>query len=94
MAAIKIIEKLQNYPELYLTCGFFEIYGSKLIDLLNDRKEVQCLEAGGKNHIKGLEEKQVMGVKGIMNLIGEGLQVRSSGTTGANDSSSRSHAIL
>ena len=40
LAAYQIVEKLKNYPELYLTCGFFEIYGSKLIDLLNDRKEV------------------------------------------------------
>ena len=77
-----------------MTCGFFEIYGSKLIDLLNDRKEVQCLESNNKNHIKGLEEIQVSSVQDIMRIISEGLEKRSSGQTGANDSSSRSHAIL
>ena len=66
LAAYQIVEKLKNYPELYLTCGFFEIYGSKLIDLLNDRKEVQCLESNNKNHIKGLEEIQVTSVQDIM----------------------------
>jgi hypothetical protein len=29
-----------------------------------------------------------------MKIIGDGLEMRSSGQTGANDSSSRSHAIL
>lgn len=33
-------------------------------------------------------------VEMIMNVIAEGLALRSSGSTGANDSSSRSHAIL
>jgi kinesin family member 2/24 len=55
MAAHDIIQKLRSYPELYLTIGFFEIYGSKLIDLLNDRQELQCLESNNRNHIKGLE---------------------------------------
>ena len=57
LAANEIIQKLRTYPELYLTIGFFEIYGSKLIDLLNERQELQCLEANNKNHIKGLEQK-------------------------------------
>lgn len=42
----------------------------------------------------GLTEMPVSSVDQIMKVIGEGLDVRTSGVTGANDDSSRSHAIL
>ena len=42
----------------------------------------------------GLSEIQVSGVDEIMKVIGNGLDMRTSGVTGANDDSSRSHAIL
>ena len=75
--------------------SFYEIYGSKLHDLLNESKEVKCLEDGnGKIHINTLVETDVESVNKLMQTIGEGLEMRSSGQTGANDTSSRSHAIL
>jgi kinesin family protein 2/24 len=42
----------------------------------------------------GLSEIQVSSVNDIMKVIGNGLDIRTSGITGANDDSSRSHAIL
>lgn len=45
-------------------------------------------------NIVGLTEKQVTEVEDIMQLISTGLKSRTSGTTGANADSSRSHAIL
>ena len=42
----------------------------------------------------GLSEIQVSNVQEIMEAIGAGLQSRTSGVTGANADSSRSHAIL
>ena len=64
-------------------------------DLLNERKEMKCLEDGyGKINICGLVHTQVNNVQKIMQVIGDGLKLRSQGMTGANDSSSRSHAIL
>ena len=44
LAARDIMNTLQKYPELYLCISFYEIYGVKLLDLLNEKKEVKCLE--------------------------------------------------
>ena len=56
---------------------------------------MKCLEDGKqKINIMGLTEHDVRSVREIMGLIDDGLEQRSSGATGANDYSSRSHAIL
>jgi len=84
-----------SYPELELHVSFYEIYCGKLYDLLNNRDMVQCREDGKqKVNIVGLTEKQVVSVEEIMEVIGSGLLCRTSGVTGANADSSRSHAIL
>lgn len=56
---------------------------------------MKCLEdAKQKVNIQGLTEIPVDNVEHIMTTIGNGLEMRTSGRTGANDTSSRSHAIL
>ncbi|KAL0397059.1 UNVERIFIED_CONTAM: Kinesin-like protein KIN-13B [Sesamum calycinum] len=77
-----------------LFVSFFEIYGGKLFDLLSDRKKL-CMR-GGKQQvcIVGLQEYRVVDVETIKELIERGNATRSTGTTGANEESSRSHAIL
>lgn len=78
-----------------LFVSFFEIYGGKLFDLLNDRKKL-CMREDGKQQvcIVGLQEYRVSDVEMIKELIERGNSTRSTGTTGANEESSRSHAIL
>ncbi|CAL0325990.1 unnamed protein product [Lupinus luteus] len=78
-----------------LFVSFFEIYGGKLFDLLNDRKKL-CMREDGKQQvcIVGLQEYRVADVETIKELIEQGNATRSTGTTGANEESSRSHAIL
>ncbi|KAB1200599.1 Kinesin-13A [Morella rubra] len=78
-----------------LFVSFFEIYGGKLFDLLNDRKKL-CMREDGKQQvcIVGLQEFRVSKVEMIKDLIEKGNAARSTGTTGANEESSRSHAIL
>ncbi|KAF7813826.1 kinesin-like protein KIN-13B [Senna tora] len=78
-----------------LFVSFFEIYGGKLFDLLNDRKKL-CMREDGKQQvcIVGLQEYKVSNVETIKDLIEKGNATRSTGTTGANEESSRSHAIL
>ncbi|CAH9132301.1 unnamed protein product [Cuscuta epithymum] len=78
-----------------LFVSFFEIYGGKLFDLLNDRKKL-CMREDGKQQvcIVGLQEYRVSDVEMIKELIDRGSATRSTGTTGANEESSRSHAIL
>ncbi|KAI4379319.1 hypothetical protein MLD38_005634 [Melastoma candidum] len=75
--------------------SFFEIYGGKLFDLLSDRKKL-CMREDGKQQvcIVGLTEYKVSDVEMIKELIERGNAARSTGTTGANEESSRSHAIL
>ncbi|KAI7981000.1 Kinesin-like protein KIN-13B [Camellia lanceoleosa] len=78
-----------------LFVSFFEIYGGKVFDLLNDRKKL-CMREDGKQQvcIVGLQEYRVSNVETIKELIERGNATRSTGTTGANEESSRSHAIL
>ncbi|KAI3711611.1 hypothetical protein L1987_70150 [Smallanthus sonchifolius] len=78
-----------------LFVSFFEIYGGKVFDLLNDRKKL-CMREDGKQQvcIVGLQEYNVSNVEAIKEIIEKGNSTRSTGTTGANEESSRSHAIL
>lgn len=78
-----------------LFVSFFEIYGGKLFDLLSDRKKL-CMREDGKQQvcIVGLQEYRVSDVETVKELIERGNATRSTGTTGANEESSRSHAIL
>ncbi|XP_010254127.1 PREDICTED: kinesin-like protein KIN-13B [Nelumbo nucifera] len=78
-----------------LFVSFFEIYGGKLFDLLNDRRKL-CMREDGKQQvcIVGLQEYRVSNVEAIREFIEKGNATRSTGTTGANEESSRSHAIL
>ncbi|XP_072960789.1 kinesin-like protein KIN-13B [Typha angustifolia] len=78
-----------------LFVSFFEIYGGKLFDLLNEKRKL-CMREDGKQQvcIVGLQEFRVSNVDIIRELIEKGNASRSTGTTGANEESSRSHAIL
>ncbi|KAK9269203.1 hypothetical protein L1049_000972 [Liquidambar formosana] len=78
-----------------LFVSFFEIYGGKLFDLLNDRRKL-CMREDGKQQvcIVGLQEYRVSNVETIKEFIEKGNATRSTGMTGANEESSRSHAIL
>lgn len=78
-----------------LWLSFFEIYGGKLFDLLNERKKL-CMREDGRQQvcIVGLQEFEVSDVQIVKEYIERGNAARSTGSTGANEESSRSHAIL
>ncbi|XP_057454302.1 kinesin-like protein KIN-13B [Lotus japonicus] len=92
---LKLMYHTYNNQGFQLYVSFFEIYGGKLFDLLNDRKKL-CMREDGKQQvcIVGLQEYRVSDVETIKELIEQGSSTRSTGTTGANEESSRSHAIL
>lgn len=95
LAAYDIITLLNSYPDLQLQVSFYEIYCGKLYDLLNKRVLLHCREDGKQRvNIVGLTETMVTSVEEIMQVMTLGLQERTSGVTGANADSSRSHAIL
>ncbi|CAM0881777.1 unnamed protein product [Alopecurus aequalis] len=99
LKACQDILRLMNHPYrnqgFQLFFSFFEIYGGKLYDLLNERNKLLMREDGKqKVCIVGLEEYRVSDLETIKELIERGNATRSTGTTGANEESSRSHAIL
>ncbi|KAI3469381.1 hypothetical protein Pfo_026044 [Paulownia fortunei] len=78
-----------------LWLSYFEIYGGKLFDLLSERKKL-CMREDGRQQvcIVGLQEFEVSDVHIVKEYIERGNAARSTGSTGANEESSRSHAIL
>ena len=79
----------------FITASFYEIYAEKLFDLLANRNRLRAMEDAKHNvNICGLIEVQVPDVAELMRVMEIGSGVRSQGSTGANDKSSRSHAIL
>jgi kinesin family protein 2/24 len=97
LAALDIFEMMKRpeHSHLSVQVSLFEIYGGKLFDLLNGRKQIKCLEdSKGKVCFPGLTEHAAQGPDCLMELIEEGAQNRSTGTTSRNADSSRSHAVL
>ncbi|XP_066361018.1 kinesin-like protein KIN-13A [Miscanthus floridulus] len=82
----------QNF-QLWLS--YFEIYGGKLFDLLSDRRQLMMREDGKKQVcIVGLQKFEVSDIQIVKEYIERGIAARSTGSTGVNEESSRSHAIL
>ncbi|CAO3592570.1 unnamed protein product [Absidia cylindrospora] len=87
--------RLSEHQHLYAWIGLYEIYQGQLYDLLNKRKKLFAREDGKHNVIiSGLKEYPIDNVDKLIQVFDYGSQVRSTGSTGANDSSSRSHAVL
>jgi len=85
----------KEYSHLGVFIAFYEIYCGKLFDLLNNRQILHARENAKSNVvIVGLQEHPVGNVQDLMEVIEFGLNSRTTGVTGANVDSSRSHAIL
>lgn len=94
LAAVDLFRKLDRSTQK-IWISFYEIYGNKLFDLLNNRNQLFAREDHKqKVNIVGLQEHPVDTVDELMNIIEYGNSVRATGSTGANADSSRSHAIL
>ncbi|XP_040337421.1 kinesin-like protein KIF24 isoform X1 [Herpailurus yagouaroundi] len=98
LAAKEIFRQLEvSQPKrhLFVWISFYEIYCGQLYDLLNRRKRLFARE--DSNHvvqIVGLQELQVDSVELLLEVILKGSKERSTGATGVNADSSRSHAII
>lgn len=80
-------------PQVWIS--FYEIYASKLQDLLNRSAKLECREdSNGQVQIVGLSERLCEVEEDVLGYIDLASAVRSTGVTGANDDSSRSHAIF
>lgn len=75
--------------------SFYEIYASKLQDLLNRSAKLECREdSNNEVQIVGLTQRLCEVEEDVLACIDEGSAARSTGVTGANDDSSRSHAVF
>lgn len=73
----------------------FRIYQGQLYDLLGNRTKLHAREDGKQQVIiKGIQEYQVNDTERLVQIFEHGHLARSTGATGANADSSRSHAIF
>lgn len=85
----------QEFKDIVVGISFFEIYCDRTYDLLNNRNLCHVRSDAKENvHVMGLTEKLINNTESLMALINFGLSERITGSTGMNDQSSRSHAIL
>lgn len=74
--------------------SFFEIYGGRLYDLLNNRNKLAVLEdKNQKVQIYGLEETQVDSPEEMKTVVDLANNMRTTHNTVTNETSSRSHAV-
>ncbi|KAJ2718571.1 hypothetical protein GGI07_005691 [Coemansia sp. Benny D115] len=96
-AAVDIFSLLER-PEnqnLQVFVMFYEIYMSNLYDLLNGRQKLHAREDANQNVcIQGVREVLIQSPSDLLRVFEFGNGCRSTGSTGANSDSSRSHAIL
>ncbi|XP_007948860.1 kinesin-like protein KIF24 [Orycteropus afer afer] len=91
----KQLEVSQPRRHLFVWISFYEIYCGQLYDLLNRRKRLFAREDSKHMvQIVGLQELQVDTVELLLEVILKGSKERSTGATGVNADSSRSHAII
>jgi len=88
---LNIIKRRDTY-DLYIS--FYEIYGGRLYDLLNNKNKLSVLEdKKQKVQIFGLEEKQANSAEEMKEIIEEANSIRTTHNTVTNETSSRSHAV-
>jgi len=100
--AEQIFEELHRYSiskagasePLAISVSFFEIYGGRPFDLLNNRQRLETLE-DSKNEVQiaGLTERAVSNPAEMLALIDLGNSLRTTHATAINRDSSRSHAV-
>ena len=98
LAINHLFEECQNmYGEennLSFYISFFEIYGGRLYDLLNNKNKLQVLDdQKGITQIYGLQEVSAETPEEMRMIIDKGNSIRTTHNTVTNATSSRSHAI-
>jgi kinesin family protein 2/24 len=87
--------KQDRHAHLSVSIAFYEIYQNQIYDLLNNKLRLTARADRSNNVvIAGLKEVPVQSVSELMKMFELGANGRTTGQTGANNTSSRSHAIL
>lgn len=90
----KVLESstVHSYTQVYVS--FFEIYGGRCQDLLNNRQRLNVREdGGGEVVVSDLMEVEANSAEMLQRIIDSGNKNRTTHATESNDVSSRSHAI-
>ncbi|XP_047979052.1 kinesin-like protein KIN-14S [Salvia hispanica] len=96
----RISEERSTIMRYELFVSMLEVYNEKIRDLLveNSNQPAKKLDikqsAEGTQEVPGLVEARVYDTEGVWSLLKSGSQVRSVGSTNANEFSSRSHCLL
>ena len=87
-------EKERSKRQLEFYISFFEIYGGRLYDLLNNKNRLQVFDdKNGKVQIYGLQEISADTAEEMQAIIDRANALRTTHNTVTNETSSRSHAI-
>ena len=90
----KILQKKKN-KEFRIQVSYVEIYNEEIRDLLGNREELKLHEDPIKGVLlQGVQELYVENVDNFFDILYKGNQKRTIGKTNANETSSRSHALL
>uniref|UniRef100_A0A915ASA6 Kinesin-like protein n=1 Tax=Parascaris univalens TaxID=6257 RepID=A0A915ASA6_PARUN len=91
----KMLNREYKKENLQVGCSFFEIYGGKVFDLIDNKSMLRVMEdAKNQVQIVGLQEVLVNNEQEVLDIIKKGTDIRTAGTTSANQNSSRSHAVF
>ncbi|CAD8188991.1 unnamed protein product [Paramecium octaurelia] len=94
LLAIDLYKLINASPSFKIVVSFFEIYGGKCYDLLNNKAPLQILEDKNNNiQVQGLIERPCESENELFQLMELANSVRTTHATVANDTSSRSHSI-
>jgi len=92
---IYTILKFKENKNLTADLSVFEIYGSGIFDLLNERTKLKARnDRKGNTRIIGLTHQVCKTMSDMLNAADCATEYRKVGSTHANDVSSRSHAII
>ena len=88
------IEQAQAHTDTQILVSYFEIYGGRCQDLLNNRNRLNVREDGnGEVVVADLMEVEAVSAEELHGVIDTGNKNRTTHATESNDESSRSHAI-
>ena len=92
-----LFKMLHNYKnkEYKMQASYIEIYNEEIRDLLGNREELKLYEDPMKGVIiQNVKEMNVENIDNFYDILSKGNQKRTVGQTNANETSSRSHALL
>ncbi|UYV76394.1 hypothetical protein LAZ67_14000274 [Cordylochernes scorpioides] len=91
-----IVSSLNSCASFHISMSYLEVYNENIRDLLNPGSGPLDLREDSRGHhqVVGLSEEPIRNANEVMSLLSRGNRERTQESTGANCTSSRSHALL